>query len=278
MLPALVTAGLGLASLLSSRSAQKKQIAATAAANDRAAALQAEANRQALADKEQDRELQREFAKSGIQWRVADATAAGIHPMYALGAQTPSYTPSAVQIGVPGVVPEVAADTTSGALASMGQDLSRALTATRSQRDREAAYASTLQGLALEKAGLENQLLATQIAKLRGQVGPPIPSGGALPPVPEATSQDGRPLLQFGGNRISTDPTTSNFDEFSKRYGDEGLPQWVIAPGIMWRDWLATSGTQNPLWALDRATAMDLPQIPSRGEIQRGMSRGWYPR
>lgn len=37
--------------------------------------------------------LQREFAKKGIQWRVADAKAAGIHPLYALGANTNSFSP-----------------------------------------------------------------------------------------------------------------------------------------------------------------------------------------
>lgn len=37
--------------------------------------------------------LQREFAQNGIQWRVEDAKKAGIHPLYALGANTASYTP-----------------------------------------------------------------------------------------------------------------------------------------------------------------------------------------
>lgn len=40
--------------------------------------------------------MQREFAQQGIQWRVADAKAAGIHPLYALGASTPSFSPSFV--------------------------------------------------------------------------------------------------------------------------------------------------------------------------------------
>lgn len=40
-----------------------------------------------------DRKLQIKFAKNGIQWRAADARAAGIHPLAALGAQTPTYTP-----------------------------------------------------------------------------------------------------------------------------------------------------------------------------------------
>lgn len=39
---------------------------------------------------------QREFAKHGISWRVADAKRAGIHPLAALGAQTMSFSPSVV--------------------------------------------------------------------------------------------------------------------------------------------------------------------------------------
>lgn len=40
--------------------------------------------------------LQKEFAQNGIQWKVADAKAAGVHPIYALGAPTTSYSPQAV--------------------------------------------------------------------------------------------------------------------------------------------------------------------------------------
>lgn len=38
-------------------------------------------------------DLQREFAKNSIQWRVEDANKAGIHPLYALGAQPYTATP-----------------------------------------------------------------------------------------------------------------------------------------------------------------------------------------
>lgn len=38
-------------------------------------------------------ERQKEFAQKGIQWRVADAKQAGLHPLYALGGNTSSFTP-----------------------------------------------------------------------------------------------------------------------------------------------------------------------------------------
>lgn len=49
--------------------------------SDRASAKQAE----------KDRELQKEFAKQGIQWRVEDARKAGIHPLAALGSSGAQY-------------------------------------------------------------------------------------------------------------------------------------------------------------------------------------------
>ena len=38
-------------------------------------------------------DAQKEFAQNGIQWKVTDAKAAGLHPLYALGANTATYTP-----------------------------------------------------------------------------------------------------------------------------------------------------------------------------------------
>ncbi len=43
-----------------------------------------------------ERDLQREFAQHGLSWKVADAEAAGVHPLYALGAATQGYKPLSV--------------------------------------------------------------------------------------------------------------------------------------------------------------------------------------
>lgn len=40
-----------------------------------------------------NRQLQYDFAQQGIQWRVADAEKAGVHPLYAIGANIPTYSP-----------------------------------------------------------------------------------------------------------------------------------------------------------------------------------------
>lgn len=41
-------------------------------------------------------EMQKEFAQRGIRWRVNDAKAAGINPLFALGAPVQSYTPGPI--------------------------------------------------------------------------------------------------------------------------------------------------------------------------------------
>lgn len=99
---------------------------------------------------------QKEFAQNGIRWKVADAQAAGLHPLAALGAQTTSFSPSFV------------GDNSFGTgVAAAGQDIGRAIDATRSQGQKVDAYVKTAQDLSIQRMGLENQLLASQIAKVR---------------------------------------------------------------------------------------------------------------
>lgn len=117
-------------------------------------------------DKAKDRALQKQFAQEGIQWKVKDAEKAGIHPLYALGAQTHSFAP--VSVGGP--------DLATG-IAGAGQDISRAVAAGSSEATRRGAFASAVEKLTVEKMGLENQLLGAQIAKLSSaQVPPAIPA------------------------------------------------------------------------------------------------------
>lgn len=110
---------------------------------------------------------QKEFAQNGIQWKVEDAKQAGIHPLYALGANTVSYSPVAVGNTNP----------LSG-LAQAGQDISRAVDVTRSASAKVDAITATQQALATERMGLENELLRSQIAKTRQESNPPMPTAG----------------------------------------------------------------------------------------------------
>ncbi|UDN67490.1 DNA pilot protein [robinz microvirus RP_32] len=118
--------------------------------------------------RDKDRKMQKEFAQSGIQWKVEDAKKAGIHPLAALGAQTTSFAP--VSAGEPSIA---------SGLAAGGQDISRAINQTTGSGARMDAYTKTIQDLNIQRMGLENQLLGSQIAKIN-QAGmpPPMPGQG----------------------------------------------------------------------------------------------------
>lgn len=108
--------------------------------------------------------LQKQFAQEGVQWKVADAKKAGIHPLYALGAQTHSFTPSGV------------GDWTAG-IGQAGQDIGRAIDATQSTSQRADSFTRQYQTLQLQNMGLQNEMLASRIATIK-QAGHPPPAPG----------------------------------------------------------------------------------------------------
>lgn len=122
----------------------------------------------AMERQQRSEEMQREFAQQGIRWRVADAQAAGIHPLFALGAQIPGFNPPAVMVD--------GGDGGAALMAQAGQDIGRAIDSTRTAGERVDAR---LQALSLERAELQNDLLRSQIARLNqaGGSGPPMPGG-----------------------------------------------------------------------------------------------------
>lgn len=181
---------------------------------------------------ESQQAMQREFAQSGIQWKVNDAKAAGIHPLAALGAQTASYSPQSIG--------------DSGSFSDMGQNLGRALKAAASSDDRKA---QELEDLALTRARLDNDLVRSQIeaskvatSSRRGAaLGPPMPT----PPVAK-TAWTGAPVtadkietkddtypavknLRVGGVPLQTAPWMSDAQDMEDRYG-ESISDWVGGP------------------------------------------------
>lgn len=112
------------------------------------------ANENALATQTK---LQREFAQNGIQWRVADARKAGIHPLAALGVQTSSYTPQ--------VIGDTLGSAVGDAFGRMGQGLSRPIKASQTQFERNLQDAQiTRISLENEGQGLKNEILRQQLA------------------------------------------------------------------------------------------------------------------
>lgn len=121
----------------------------------------------------QNIQMQKEFAQEGIRWRVADAKAAGIHPLYALGAQIPSYSPSTYIPGERGPSRGERFGSALDGLGRAGQGLARALDAGRTDDERHAAR---MQVLTERRAELENDLISSQIARLNQQPTAGVPS------------------------------------------------------------------------------------------------------
>lgn len=115
--------------------------------------------------KRQER-LQKEFAQNGIKWRVEDAKRSGIHPLYALGAQVTPYSP--VSVG-------------DGGFSAMGQDLSRAYMATRTEEEKVDVMAQQLQAAQLRNVDASTRLLEAQtIRTLRPENPAPFPGSSYM--------------------------------------------------------------------------------------------------
>lgn len=199
-------------------------------------------------------ELQREFAQNAIQWKVKDATAAGIHPLYALGANTTSYQP--VSVG--------GAD-----FANIGQNVGRAMDIGRSSNERASAFDKTVQALTLEKMGLENQILASQLRTVNQPGHPPAHGPGRMIPGQGQTMES--PALT-----VNVNPKNTPAQEWENQYGE-------IAGGIaglpaLLDDWLTTkTGASSPadlgrnLRQLIETHAPNyLPQLPKRKRLTKG--------
>lgn len=200
-------------------------------------------NQQQLQMAQQNMAMQREFAQSGIRWRVADAQAAGLHPLAALGTQGSSFSP--VTLGGEGPKSE-----------NWGQDIGRAVKAAGTLFDREKQDAEKLRRLELEKAGLENDVLrADLVSRVRReaqQLGPAMPdlsgradirSGGVPLPRPgparmpsgEAVREDelkqaieDQPSPESGrpwGFQLPYNRWFGSAQAFEDRYGDSELAQ-----------------------------------------------------
>lgn len=90
------------------------------------------------------RELQQESLQHGVQWRVNDAKAAGIHPLFGLGANLPTFNP----------VTPVQSDT------SFAQDIGRAVSS-YANRGRQAKA----DALAMERHNAEIGVLRSEAAR-----------------------------------------------------------------------------------------------------------------
>lgn len=152
---------------------------------------------------EDNQSAQEAFAQHGIRWKVADAKAAGLHPLYALGGSGATYTPSSQPI------------MTAAEGASLGQNLARAATgATDHERQMqqaqlEAIKAATAKDQALAAAAHSEAARNTQQAQQsKPLVGIPYEAG-----------------LQQWMRGLENDRM---FDQSARRPGDDALPIGAI--------------------------------------------------
>lgn len=215
-------------------------------ANDKNIAANAEAN-------QKNYEAQKEFAQSGVRWRVDDAKAAGVHPLYALGAQTTGFSPSFT-------AGSVAPLTGMGdALASAGQDVGRAISTTQTPAER--AYTATLQGLQLERAGLENELLRTQIRRTFMETGPAFPATESGLPL-------GPDLALFGG-KLDVADHTSPAQMYQDQYGD--IVENIVGVPMAVSDLVKHLWNGKPKGGSRLRTGQEPDRPPAYGE------GGYYP-
>lgn len=186
---------------------------------------------------------QKEFAQNAIQWRAADAKAAGLHPLAALGASSQSYSPIAV-----GATTQPSMAQTLG---DMGQDITRAAGALvpKAKRDTAAvevaqAQEVTANNLKLENMKLQNDILRSKLATVNQPGTPP----GVPFPVPENKKPEERPPLMFGGRRWDTSPDTSPMKAWEDQYGDEGPVSWLLPPVMAMRDLAYNVGFNPENW------------------------------
>lgn len=249
----LIMAGSSLLGGLMGQSSQKKALSA----------------QMALADRQM--EMQKQFAQQGIRWRVEDAQKAGIHPLYALGAQPQSFSP--VSISADGSSPM------GDALSSMGQDIGRAMMAKQTAGER---FNAQVERLKLENMELNNDLLRSQIARNYGvSLPPPMPNviteplappeavgsimsqaaGTELVPVELNMSTPGQPAKQAGA-----------VNDYAFTYtADGGL---TLTPSKDVKELVEDDFVQQLLWSLRNQV---VPHFSEEARGQRQPSRKEFP-
>lgn len=208
---------------------------------------------------EDQADLQREFAQNGIRWKVNDAIKAGIHPLYALGAQTTAYSP--VTVG--------GAD-----WGGVGQNIGSAIDSMRTPAEKADGFTKTVQGLTLQKMGLENELLASQVRLVNQPArGPGMPGTRMIDG--QGNTPDADVLKTGFGVELKKAAGLSPASDWENFAGEPG--DWIggilnILHSTMKQELGATSGLgvgQNMRREIDRSLANWLANSPDANQSLR---------
>jgi hypothetical protein len=169
---------------------------------------------------------QEKAARSQIRWRVADAKAAGINPLVALGASTTSMSPAMVGGG----------DPLGNAMQSMGQDISRAAMSNMDKTQRK------ITELNVEAAELRNEALREDIKNQKGmrisqQLGPGVqtdPLRRTASPAGKMHQEIGHvPDVGFAKTKTGLAPVPSS--NVKEKIEDQMIPElsWAMRNQVM---------------------------------------------
>lgn len=173
-------------------------------------------------DAEKDRQLQLDMAKNRISWTAADARKAGIHPLAALGASYPGYTPVGSPLGQ--------------GVARGAEHLGRAADQATKKSDPVAASAirvNDAQARLLE-AQAQTLTLETKLAAIGATSGArnvsspahsPNPARESVTPlfIPEATGTRGQTIRNLPDMKIAPDLETT----VAARLEDGSILPWL---------------------------------------------------
>lgn len=155
--------------------------------------------------------------KNQIQWKVADARKAGLHPLAAMGHSMVS--PTATSFGTPDY-------------SSMGQNIGRAVDAVTSNEEKVDDYTKTVQALNVQRLDLENDLIRTQLvnsasALNRQPSSPPTFDGrAAASPVADLKPEKQESYTLFG-KTFKQDPRFSAAERIQNVFGEPA--EWPYA-------------------------------------------------
>lgn len=155
-------------------------------------------NSSAKSAAKQNYKHQKEFAQNSIQWKAKDAEAAGISKVFAMGAPTMSFAPSAVGSNF-------------DFLGQAGQDIGRAVQSAQSPQAKTTGITNAAAAIALEGGKLDNELKRTQIAsqqKLLQQAGTGVGIPDRATPIPGQPYSVEGPTMELKTKRDLTSADT----------------------------------------------------------------------
>lgn len=214
--------------------------------------------------------LQKEFAKNGIRWKVADAKAAGLHPLAALGASSSSFSP----VGIGG-----GPDTSmANAVASMGQDIGRAVQSTRTAEERLLSNLAISNAEAdLQGKQLDNQIRASQLQKMSA-VGPPLPSAAGPGVLGSGDAFNVNPAQLTASSNANPGLEAGIVNDVSYVRSTDGSVS--IAPSKDVKERIEDQLVPELMWALRNQVLPfvggNVPPKPPRDWLPKGASSWWW--